>query len=241
MKRISSEQAVFTSSDRGPIRGYQLVAKSSGIDRDLSQELCRWAPTRTACETPDDWTLNCFPATDDLVAVTRTTMGGPEYSGRGGTQVVTLMLVLCAEELESYDFNPVSFARTAMAMGCLRLPLDWEAELLSPVSLPAYPLVGEVGRRSESHSCDEHEWLSQVTSLLEEGRRVAVVGPIDPFAAADRVIRNLPVHRRPNLSFTTGLEPSIRRPFQLHFFESVDSTRQRALDSQNIACVSVSA
>lgn len=122
MNGLRVEQAVFTSSNRDRMKGYQSVAKSAGIDRRLSQEIGRWAPTRNSSENPDAWTLNCYPLANDFFAITRTTLGGPEYSGRGGTQVDTVILALRNEQLEPYRFNAVTLCRTAMR--CLKLPLD---------------------------------------------------------------------------------------------------------------------
>lgn len=245
MNTLPVEQAVFTSSDRGPIKGYQLVSRSMGIDRGVSAELCRWAPTRVASERADDWTLNCFPVGDGLVAITRTTLGGPEYSGRGGTQVVTLILVLRSEQLQGYEFNSLAVARTAMAMGHLKLPLDVECEPLPPVKLPAYPIsdsacsIGSDLAGQRDSSDQEESLLRQVTALISDGRRVAIAGNVDPIVTVNRLIQRLPLDIRRSFSFTTGLAPSVRRPFQVHFFAAVDLPMQHSLDSQNVVCLTV--
>lgn len=238
MNTLSVEQAIYTSSGRGATKGYQLVSKSAGIDRGVCQELCRWAPTRSPSEAAGDWTLNCFPIRDEFIAVTRTTIGGPEYSGRA-MQVVTLILVLRIEQLERYAFDPLSLAHTAMALGGLRLPLDLESEPLPPVFLPTDPIVlprrhpGDAGDRGDAHA----DLLDQVSGLIQEGRRVAITGAADPIASVDRLIQRLPHDSRRRFSFSTGLEFSLQRPFQLHFLPAVDLPTQRRLDSQNIVCV----
>jgi len=238
MNMLSVEQAVFTSSDRGPMKGYQLVSKSPGIDRNLSQELCRWAPTKSSSENPDDWTLHCFPIADDFVAVARTTLGGPEYSGRGGTQVVTMILVFRNEQLEPFAFNPIAVAQTALAMGYLKLPLEMEREQLPCAMLPSCSLIERRGVTQEYRTIEDCEQLlSEAASLLKDGRRIAIVGPIDSIAAVDRLILRLPIDSRRGLSFTTGLAPSIRRPFQLHCFANADLMTRRTLESQNIVCL----
>ncbi len=118
------EQAVFASSDRGRMDGYQVIAKSSGVDSRACKELCRWAPTRAPSHDPKKWTINYYPVSDDSIAVTRTVLGGPEYSCRGGTQVVTMILLLHNEQFISYDCNSIAVARTALMLGYLRLPLE---------------------------------------------------------------------------------------------------------------------
>lgn len=238
MNMLSVEQAVFTSSDRGPMKGYQLVSKSPGIDRNLTQELCRWGPTKGASENPEDWTLHCFPITDDFVAIARTTLGGPEYSGRGGTQVVTIILVFRNEQLEPFAFNPIAVAQTAMAMGYLKLPLEMEREPLPCATLPSGSLIERRGASHDyrtSENCEQ--LLNKAASLIEDERRLAIIGPIDPIATVDRLIQRLPLESRSGFSFTTGLPQSVRRPFQLHFFATADLTTRRALESQDMVCL----
>jgi hypothetical protein len=140
------EQAIFASSDRGSVKGYQLVAKSSGVDRATSQELCRWAPSQIPSSDPSQWTINYFPVSDDFVAVTRTVLGGPEYSSRGGTQVVTLILILRDEQFLSYGCNSILVAKTALAMGCLKLPSEMTCE----------QLTGNIAQPPDHGACAAH-------------------------------------------------------------------------------------
>ncbi len=236
MNTISVEQAVFASTDRGSMKGYQLVSKSSGVDRSCSQELCRWAPSQVPSNDPKQWTINYFPVSDDSVAITRTVLGGPEYSSRGGTQVVTLILVLRDEQFLSYASNPILVARTALAMGWLKLPLDMACEQLPQAILPSCPVV-EPLLPDDCESDRYSQLLDDVTDLIKASRRVAVIGLTNPIDAVDRLIPRLSVELRRDFSFTTGLTPAIRRPFQAHFLAAADVTRQRALDSQNIVCL----
>jgi hypothetical protein len=230
---MNVEQAVFASSDRGSVKGYQLIARSPGIDRLCSQQLCRWAPTQMLSDDTSKWTINYFPVSDDLVAITRTVLGGPEYSSRGGTQVVTLILVLRDEQFRSYSCNPIAVARTAMTLGWLRLPLDMTCQHLDPVSLPSRPIEDHGDELGDGHD----QLLDEVTALVNEAQRVAVIGLDDPLDAVGRLIPRLAVETRRECSFTTGLTPAVRRPFQAHFLAAADAAMQRSLDSQNIICV----
>jgi hypothetical protein len=238
MNCLHVEQAVFTSSNRGRIKGYQLVSKSAGIDRSLSQELCRWAPTRSSSENSEVWSLNCFPLANDFFAITRTTLGGPEYSGRGGTQVVTMILALRNEQLEPYDFNAVAFTRTALAMGYLKLPLDLECEQLPLATLPAFPLNRTPFDADLSNSRSD-ALIEKASDLIDAGHRVAIVGLIDPMLYVDHLIEKLSIDERRRFSFTTGLAPSVQRPFHAHFFPSIDAATQHALQSQNVVILTV--
>jgi hypothetical protein len=238
MDTIKVEQAVFASSDRGRMKGYQLVSRSAGVDKAASGELSRWAPTQFPSIDPEMWTINFFPVVDDLVAVTRTVLGGPEYSARGGTQVVTLMLLLKADQFAAYAYNPVAVARTAMTMGYLKLPLDMTSELIPAAELPREPLIDPLDPEDWGGEGDPYgQLLEELTELLSSARRVAVVGLEKPLDVLDRLIPRLPLDARRKFSFTTGLAPAVRRPFQAHFLPSLDSTRRRTLEAQHIVRV----
>lgn len=236
MHTMQVEQAVFASSDRGRMKGYQLVSKSPGVDREVSQELCRWAPTQMMSNDPDEWTINYFPVTPEFVAVTRTVLGGPEYSRRGASQVVTLILLLRDTQFEFYDYNPVAVSKTAMAMGYLRLPLNMEQEQIPQATLPIRPIIEpHASIQHETSEGDSYSVLDEVRELLVDSRRVAVVGCPKPYEAVHRLIQSIPLNCRKEISFTTGLSPSVRRPFQAQFLTSADNSLQKTLESQSIA------
>lgn len=234
MHTIEVEQAVFASSDHGTMKGYQLVAKSAGIDREISGELCRWSPTSFSND-PSKWALNVFPVSQDLTAVTRTVLGGPEYSNRGALQIVTSILLPRLDQLEHYDFDGATFAKTALAMGNLRLPLDLEIGELPKVILPDRPIV-DPDLASIPREKDENleRLLDKTSKLIIQSRRVALVGLQDHIDAVSGLLIRLPVPKRKAFSFTTGLTPSVRRPFQAHFLDHVEPKTQRVFDSQDI-------
>ena len=172
------------------------------------------------------------------MAVTRTVLGGPEYSGRGGHQVVTLILVLREEQFQAYSCNPILVAKTAMAIGLLRLPLEMDREQLPTAILPSQPLVLPGNQTSDENSL-ELELLEAITDLLRQARRVAFVGSSDPLSLIEQLIPRLPLEERRNLSFTTGLCPTVRRPFQVHFLPHADLARQRTLEAQQITRIEI--
>lgn len=236
MNTIQVEQAVFASSDRGSMKGYQLVARSSGIDAVVGQELCRWSPTKFPSHDPQQWTINYYSVNDNCVAVTRTVLGGPEYSGRGGTQVVTLILLLDRQAFMAYGCNPIAVANHALAMGALSLPLNLAHDLLPLATLPSEPIVDPLRctmhERNADPQCDAV--CGQILQLLSQSQRVAVVGLPNPISAMAQLLSKLSPEQRWELCFTTGLTPTAVRPFQLHFLATADAASQRTLDTQNI-------
>lgn len=231
-------QAVFASSDRGNVKGYQLVAQSAGVDNDSALELTRWAPTQLPGDAPENWTISSWCLDCGAVAVARTVYGGPEYSNRGGTQVVTLFLLLDREQFLAYDCDAVSVATTAMALGYLKLPFDLHRKQLPPVMLPDRPVFRKSAGQYRRHLNDDYGMLiDEAADLVRQSRPVAIVGLSDPTDAVAELVSRLTIDQRRGFGFTTGLSPSIRRPLQAQFYRRPDVERLRALDSQNVVCL----
>ncbi len=255
------QQAIFTSSDRGQIKGYQLVAVSDDMDRDLSRKIQLWSPSHLG-ETPAKWTVNYYPISQDQVAVTRTALGGPEYSGRGGAQVVTLIAVLNNHQFSAYDNNAILVARTALALGWLRIPSHMPSRL-QPIELPDVPLpacrgsyrfnfstpaitdpidrcssISTPRTRSRENRLDDRV-LTGLMELLKKRRRIAIVGARNPLHMVDSFIQHLPLADRREFSFTTGLPPTYNRPFQAHFLTSASPTLAQSLKSEGIVLVDI--
>lgn len=235
MRMLEIDQAVFASADRGAIRGYQLVARSAGIDPTCSQTLCRWSPTQLPLGI-DQWALSYFGVAEDRVAISRTLWGGPEYSGRGSAEVVTVILLLRDDQFAAYAHDPLAVASTALALGWLRLPLDVSSGSLPRALLPLRPLltppltsdmdVGAVAATADA-----------ALELIVQHRRVAVIGAVDPRGVIERLLTKLPQAARRQFSFTTGLAPTISRPFQVHFLRSADPTTLHNLNAQGVVCL----
>lgn len=252
------QQAIFTSSDRSQMKGYQLVAKSADIDRHTAQELHRWSPSQMGSDDPSMWTINYFPVSDDCVAVARTVLGGWEYSSRGGSQVVTLIAVLQNEQFAAYQNDAVLVAQTAMALGWLRLPSEMPGGSLGTFELPDHPFMdssedqaslgGGSNENTPSWRCsvgdpfsDESEvsLLVETGKLLAQKRRLVIVGATNPTAMVSKLIRPLSAGERRELSFTTGLPPALHRPFQVHFLPHSNPVLNQMFKSQGITLVEV--
>lgn len=250
------QQAIFTSSARGQIKGYQLVAASDGIERSLARELQLWSPSQVADDDPSQWTLNYYPVDADHIAVTRTVLGGPEYSGRGGTQVVTLILILNNQQFAAYDNHAVRVAQTALALGGLRLPSNFPSRLPS-FELPDCPLVhvtpqsdppcdgGTVGRAlagaDEVCYSEPADWearlLGKLNAVVAGNQRLAIVGALEPFRLVERLLDAVPAGSRRLLSFTTGLPPALSRPFGVHFLPAITAVMRQWLRSESVQVI----
>ncbi len=230
------EQATFTSAQTQNLQGYHLVAKSKGIDEELARTISVWGPSHASLAASDRNAscLNVFPTGRDHFAFSRTVFGGPEYSKRGGLQIVTRFVVFRVDQLEGYDHDLIAVARMACAMGYLYLQNE-TPERLPSLSFPDSSVTSVIGE--SKLDVGDARLAHEVAGALTRNRQVAVVGSHDPESLIEELMRTTPPRQRLDLSFTTGLNPSVHRPFRLHFLSQIDDAFQRRLDDQGIARV----
>jgi hypothetical protein len=226
------EQAIFTSAKTHKVQGYHLVARSPGIDEALARCLTRWCPSHGAIAgpEPDADSLNFHPLENGYFALSRTMFGGPEYSARGGLQVVTRAVILRAEQLDGYDCNPLTAAMHLMALGYLRFEPNLPTEL-DPLDIPrrcvstTEPQPGGAGWNG---------LLGDLMRIIASDGRTCVVGVDDPLRVLSSVISRTVQRRRVAISFSTGLKPSKHRPVQVHFLPSIDAKLRHQLESAKL-------
>lgn len=211
------EQAVYTSTRSKKGQGYHLVAVSPGISEWESRALSKWGPSHASLLSDEARaeSINFHPLTEQSFAVSRTVYGAAEYSGRGGLQVFTRYLILNRQQLSAYDYNTLEFARTAIALGLLRLTIDLDDEPLPSIEIPDRALTQLKTNNAKSR------YLSETESLLRQRARVAVIGVRDPVVLLAHLMSCTPAKQRLELSFSTGLKPSLEREFSLQFSPKV--------------------
>jgi hypothetical protein len=213
---VHIEQAVFTSALTDRSGGYQLIARSGGINDAEARELSVWGPSHDSLldSGPTGSSVNFFPLAGGAWCISKTCTAGQEYSGRGGFRIYTQCLIATAETLDRFAFNPFALLRAALASGVLQV---FEQ---TPQVLPTVRLVGR------SPAVDP-VLLEQVTKELGSGRMSRLVkcaldhdplGLVCPPKAENvfaALINCLPLEERRRLSFATGLRYSPQRPFRL--------------------------
>jgi hypothetical protein len=228
------EQAIFTSADTSRVRGYQLIARSSGIAADKAAELSMWSPSHNSllAGEANAESLNYHPLKDASCVVSRTMYGGREFSQRSGLQVVTLLLVLTPEQFRRYENNAVVVARVARSLGHLRWqPASSWSPSLPPVELPDGP-ASELSMGISNSPINK-----EVEAALYKNESIALLTSV-PGQRVESLIRSITIHRRSELSFTTGLKPTKQRPFRIHLMPaaSIDSEIRIKLDSLRLRC-----
>jgi hypothetical protein len=224
------EQAIFTSVRSRKSQGYHLVGASSGLDDEAVRLLGKWGPSHASLLSSevDAESFNYHPVNARWHAVSRTVHGGPEYSGRGGLQVFTHFLLVRPDQWEGYDNNPLALARTAQALGYLRLH-RFSNESLPSIQLPDHAIPNAV-RVANPAAVPLHDILR----VLRLQNRVAILGFADPLPVLALVLKETPRSERLGVSFSTGLRLSVDRDFRIHFAKRADATINAQLASQGI-------
>jgi hypothetical protein len=232
---IRVDVAVYTSSETSRSRGYQLVARSNGIDRDTAQQLARWSPSHASLveSSPRARCWSSFALENDRLVLARTFYGGPEYSGRGGLAVVTHMVVYSPFQLEGYHHNPMLLARVLSALGHLRLQPGY------PDELPALTLPGGVACRSLLRPLDaaSRDLIDQAQAAIRNHERVILLTGRGPEAIVESLLLRFPAAQRQHVSFTTGLKPSTQRNFSVHVVSRIDSRQRIKFDSFDLRVI----
>ncbi len=224
-------QAIFTSVRGKRLDGYQLAARSDEVDDDLARDLQAWGPAHDSLLYPRDGieSINFHPLlAGKWYCLSRTVCSGAEYSGRSGGRIYTQMFLLAPEGLARFANNPFLVLRSLRAAGRL-IVYD-----VIPDGLSSLRLVGRAASREGEEQPDSLS-PAQLTALEKAVRQcpsVAVLGTklAEPWFAA--LFRRLPVEERLPVSFSTGLKPTLGRPFKL-FVAPEDAASQRQLSRQS--------
>jgi hypothetical protein len=237
------EQAVFTSAETDYGAGYQVVATSRGVDRADRRELATWGPSHDSLlETGANVvSINFFPLPSGAFCVSRTAQVGWEYSGRGGGRVYTQCLVVNSEALRQFANDPLALARAAEAAGAWRIPIRIPSTL-EPLEIPGTaPVVDWALLVQLVEQVGPWRVALLVQSVLEAARTIAAAGPAPVEQLIAGLLSCLPLERRTDISFSTGLCHSPRRPFRILPLPSDPAARHRLARHPDVAVLDLAA
>ena len=228
---LELEQAVFASAQSSRFQGYHLIARSCGIDDELANQLSRWSPSHNGLigDSKLYEGFSFFQPSADKFAFSRSFHGGPEYSRRGGLNVVSRMFVCTERDLAGFGDNVISLAKVALSHGNLRLERRF-AEHLETLRMPRSSLIAQ-------SQIDANSWQQEIElirSALAEFGNLAVVGISRPLDLLESLIRQMKSSPFPDFSFSTGLRLSKQRPFRLHFFQQTSPQLSFELRSNGV-------
>lgn len=228
------EQAIFTSIRGERMAGYQLTSRSPGIDDATAVQLSNWGPAHDALESRlGRSSVNSHALDSDRVCISYTQLAGTEYSGRSGGRVYTNSFLLQRGALAPFQFNPFLLLRAFRGAG------RTQPRRNPPETLEVFPLVGRAsGGSSQSPlrsaldeaSCEKLLWA------LAAGQPVYLAGDEPLESLFEEALHLLPLEDRAEISFTTGLRISPRRPFQFQAIP-IDAVLIRQLQRNEQAVV----
>jgi hypothetical protein len=211
-----AEQAVFTSLDRDGQAGYHVVSRSEGISEADSSALTTWSPTEGSLivDAANRTSINFHPMPEGRHALSRTFAGSAEYSGRGGWQVYTRALVFDEAALIAAHNRPLLLYREALALGYLRYQND-PPRTLTPAQLGPSLAV------KDSETLLERARALRIPS--SESLRAKLANELclrfshqgDRIALLECLLEVLGPTPKAWPSFSTSLQPSTVRPFQI--------------------------
>lgn len=210
------EQAIFTSARTDRAAGYQLVARSDGILERDAQDLAIWGPSHDSLwDTGADATsTNFHRLPSGAYCVSRTSIAGVEYSGRGGRQVYTQCLIVPPEVLARFAFQPFGLLRAALGQGSLQVHPD-PPQRLEPLKIMGRRSTVDLALVTEVYPELGHRWLATLLEALAQCPAVGLVAGPRGCRVVAALVECLPLDARAEFSFSTGLKFSPRRPYRL--------------------------
>ncbi len=220
-----AEQAIFTSLPRHGRGGYHLVSRSRGVSAPEAQAITRWSPSHGALlqDEKNRVSVNFFSLPTGRFALSRTCEGPPEYSGRGGRQLYSHILLIDAKALETVAGQPFVIYHNALALGHLFYQVN-PPEQLEPIELPGFHAERDPAAWLDRARRLDLPPLDSMRDRLLAGRPVRFSFAGDRVVLAECLIGSLGPGAITKLSFATSLQPSSDRPFILSL---VDNRKQK--------------
>jgi hypothetical protein len=234
------ERAIFTSAERKDHQGYHLVCRSDGVCEADARELSQWGPTHDALldDSPRGQSINFFRLASGSYCVSRTMAAGDEYSQRGGQNLLTHFLIVGQQDLARFANNPFAVICAAVASG----------ELECPPALPQWqdplPLLGRAAKVDHSlllrlaHRLPPDD-IVELIKVIFSARQLWIATTIEPDLLVAGLVNSLPIERRLELTFTTGLRYSAPRPFRLGVLPAAATNELRQLKQLGVPVLSL--
>lgn len=210
------EQAIFTSAKTSAGDGYRLVAASPGVSPQEAAELAHWGPSHDSLSDAgiSAASVNFHRLASGRYCVSKTQNAGSEYSGRTGLRVYSHLLVLSADELARFANNPFAILRAAAAQGLLQ-PKESVPAKLDPARLAGKTSAVDQAVIKEVIAKHGVRTLAGLIDGALRSGRLFVIAPQGRLQLISALLNCLPVELRTQMTFSTGLRFSPRRPYRI--------------------------
>jgi hypothetical protein len=211
-----ADQAIFTSLTRLGKAGYHVVAKSSGVTESESHAVATWSPSHggLAADDLNRVSVNFYPTPSGRFALSRTCEGRGEYSGRGGKQLFTRVILFDSARLKRVGYRPIVIYHDALALGYLHYQPD-PPPVLPRVRLSHF-FPDRPAQTGSLEALVDPGTVELLVSQLSAGQSVVFPFEGARLELADYLLGQLPQEVLLRLSFATSLVPSAVRPFRLN-------------------------
>jgi len=232
------EQAIFTSAETDCAEGYQLVSRSSGLSPGDAHELALWGPSHDSLleRGGPPSSVNFFRLASGAYCVSRSTVAGVEYSGRGEV-VYTQFLVVAPDTLARFANNPFAIVRAATAIGALRV-LEKVPESLDALRLGGRSTAVDLALVAQLTRDPGPAAVATLVQTALASDRVAIASRVSADQLIAGLFSVLPIECRLEFSFSTGLKSSPSRPLRVSMLPS-DRSSWRNLDSRGFTLLNL--
>jgi hypothetical protein len=196
--------------------GYHLVARSGGVTDLEAGALTTWSPSHGALivDSANRTSVNYHSLPGGRYALSRTCEGPAEYSGRGGRQLYTQILIVDEKVLRQAGNQPWALFRAALALGYFNYRPEPEATLPRVRLLKTYATLDPAYWSERVEALGLASPAAAVEKLLK-GQTVELAYDGDRALLAEGLTGLVPPETRSQVSFATSLRPSIVRPYLL--------------------------
>jgi len=234
---IVLEQALFTSLQSTDNEGYQIAACSSGIDDATSRELAAWGPSHDSLQPGliEAVSINTHTLPDGRICFSLSRITDDEYSGRGRS-VATWMLIADGSGFEMFGNHPLRLVDAASAAGWAVADEQADASC-EPLSFAGRARSVNLEAVAQAVSVFGAETLAAIVERTTSVPCLGIAVSQNRRLLIDALFSLLPAAIRLQVSFTTGLMPSLRRPFRVHLLSpqaEVSRTFRRTFEGELI-------
>jgi hypothetical protein len=168
--------------------------------------------------------------------VSKTVAAGGEYSQRGGARIYTQYLLVAPAIFARFANNPFAVLRAAWAKGALAV------HDVPPAKLNAFSLVGrsalvDEGLLGQLADCWGASRVGQLAAASMSESSKLLVGAEKNETLLGGLINCFPLECRPELTFTTGLRYSPRRPYRFTTTEDDAANVRQAARLEGVTIV----
>lgn len=228
------EQVVVSSAYSRSDRQNRIVSRSAGIDDQLAESILRWSPCGNDLAFGTSESINFFHPDGKTLALSRSVIGERQKSRDGGRHIVSNVVVFKREQLEGYHNNVVLLTRMLRSMGGLILQTDLQEEM------PTMDVPDETFFETPAFVREEYAQATEkILHAIDIHHQVVIVGLKDPLEFLSRFFSDVPLAKRLQISFATGLNSNSERPFALQFFAETDDVLEKEFASRQLRTIAL--